>query len=121
MGRQSTVPAGHHHLSSADIRIIRCLNKDARASIAKIAVTLKMPESTVRHRLKRLVDEKIIEFTAVPNPLHLGYRIWAIIELQVQLSAIREIADSLAARSEVYFVSITTGSYDILVGAVFRS
>jgi Lrp/AsnC family transcriptional regulator for asnA, asnC and gidA len=80
-----------------------------------------MAESTVRHRLNRLKAERVIEFTVVPNPLHLGYQIWAIIEIQAELASIRSIAQRLAKSQEVYFVSITTGSYDILVGAVFRS
>jgi Lrp/AsnC family transcriptional regulator for asnA, asnC and gidA len=107
--------------SPADIEIIRCLNEDARSSVTKIAGRLAMPESTVRHRLNRLLDAGVIEFTAVPNPLQLGYQIWAIMEIQAELSRIRGIARELADRPEVYFVGITTGSYDILAGAVFRS
>jgi feruloyl esterase len=42
-------------LKAADIRIIRCLQDDARAPVAQIAARMKMPESTVRHRLNRLV------------------------------------------------------------------
>jgi Lrp/AsnC family transcriptional regulator for asnA, asnC and gidA len=112
---------GGFRFSPADIEIIRCLNKDARSSVTKIAGRLAMPESTVRHRLNRLLDAGVIEFTAVPNPLQLGYRIWAILEIQAELSRIRGIARELADRPEVYFVGITTGSYDILAGAVFRS
>jgi len=108
-------------ISYADTQIIRCLNKDARSSAAAIATKLKMPESTVRYRLSRLVETGVIEFTAVPNPLHLGYQIWAILEVHAELARIRDIARELASRPEVYFVGITTGNYDILVGAVFRS
>lgn len=118
---EDRVPGNRTSISETDIRIIGCLNEDARSSVAKIAARLDMPESTVRHRLNRLVDEGIIEFTAVPNPLHLGYQIWAIMEIQAELSAVRSIARHLAAMPEVYFVGITTGSYDILLGAVFRS
>jgi Lrp/AsnC family transcriptional regulator for asnA, asnC and gidA len=113
--------AGGFRFSPADIEIIRCLNEDARSSVTKIAGRLAMPESTVRHRLNRLLDAGVVEFTAVPNPLQLGYQIWAIMEIQAELSRIRGIARELADRPEVYFVSITTGSYDILAGAVFRS
>ena len=113
--------AGAFRFSPADIEIIRCLNEDARSSVTKIAGRLAMPESTVRHRLNRLLDAGVVEFTAVPNPLQLGYQVWAIMEIQAELSRIRGIARELADRPEVYFVGITTGSYDILAGAVFRS
>ncbi|CAN5197617.1 hypothetical protein BH10PSE7_BH10PSE7_13400 [soil metagenome] len=108
-------------VTPVDVEIIRCLNRDARSSVTKIAGELSMPESTVRHRLNRMIKEGMIEFTAVPNPLHLGYQIWAIMEIQANLSAVRSIARQLAKAPEVYFVSITTGNYDILIGAVFRS
>lgn len=108
-------------IDDADIQIIRILNRDARAPVSKIAEELGMPESTVRHRLNRLIKEGAIEFTVVPNPLHLGYKIWAIIEVQAELAAIRGLAHELARSPEVYFVSITTGEYDIMIGAVFRS
>ncbi len=110
-----------NEITDVDVDIIRCLNRDARSSVSKIAEELSMPESTVRHRLNRMIREGMIEFTAVPNPLHLGYQIWAIMEIQAKLSAVRSIARELAKSPEVYFVSITTGNYDILIGAVFRS
>jgi len=80
-----------------------------------------MPESTVRHRLNRMTRLGIIEFTALTNPLHLGYQIWAIMEIQAALPKIRSVAQQLAAAPHVNFVGITTGSYDILAAAVFRS
>jgi Lrp/AsnC family transcriptional regulator for asnA, asnC and gidA len=108
-------------LAPADVRIIQCLTKDARSSIAKIAEELEIPESTVRHRVNRLVRSGVIEFAVMTNPLRLGYGSWAIIEVQAELKKIRAVARQLANVPEVYFVGITTGGYDLLVGAVFRS
>lgn len=108
-------------LLPADAQIIDCLRRDARSSAAHIAKQLHMPETTVRHRLNRLVKQGVIEFVALSNPLELGYHIWALIEVQVDASKIRSIARRLANEPEVYFVGITTGSYDIFAAAVFRS
>jgi Lrp/AsnC family transcriptional regulator for asnA, asnC and gidA len=108
-------------LAPVDIGIIRCLHEDARRSVASIAEELGLPESTVRHRLNRLVKQGVVEFTALTNPLQLGYQIWAIVEIQAELKQIRPVAKRLAAAPEVYFVGITTGGYDVLAGAVFRS
>jgi Lrp/AsnC family transcriptional regulator for asnA, asnC and gidA len=119
--RKTAARSRNNEITEADVEIIHCLNRDARSSVSKIAAELAMPESTVRHRLNRMIDEGMIEFTAVPNPLHLGYQIWAIMEIQAKLAAVRSIARQLAKLPAVYFVSITTGNYDILIGAVFRS
>jgi Lrp/AsnC family transcriptional regulator for asnA, asnC and gidA len=108
-------------LKAADIRIIRCLQDDARAPVAKIAARMKMPESTVRHRLNRLVRDGIIDFAAVANPLKLGYQLWVIIEIQAEISKVRSVAQRLARAPEVNFVGVTTGGYDVLAAALFRS
>jgi len=96
-------------------------HRDARRSVAGIAGELGLPESTVRHRLNRLVERGIVEFAALTNPLQLGYQIWAIVEVQAELRKIRSVAQRLATAPEVYFVGITTGGYDVLAAAVFRS
>lgn len=108
-------------LAPVDVDIIRCLHRDARRSVAGIAGELDLPESTVRHRLNRLVEHGIVEFAALTNPLQLGYQIWAIVEVQAELRKIRSVAQRLATAPEVYFVGITTGGYDVLAAAVFRS
>ncbi|MGH8736859.1 MAG: Lrp/AsnC family transcriptional regulator [Burkholderiales bacterium] len=107
-------------LSSVDIKIIRCLQRDARGSLVKVAAELRMPESTIRNRVNRLVRQGLIEFAVVTNPLRFGYQIWAIIEIQAQPTKIRAVAKRLAAISEIHLVGIMTGSYDIYAGALFR-
>jgi Lrp/AsnC family transcriptional regulator for asnA, asnC and gidA len=108
-------------LAPIDVRIIRALHENARSPMSKIAAQLGLPESTVRHRLNRLVERGMIEFAAMVNPLQLGYQIWAQIHIEVELSRIRSVAQLLARAPEVYFVGIATGGYDVLVGAVFKS
>jgi Lrp/AsnC family transcriptional regulator for asnA, asnC and gidA len=108
-------------LAPLDVDIIRSLQDEPRGSVAGIAGRLRVPESTVRHRLNRLVRRGLIEFTVMTNPLQLGYQIWAIVEIQAEMPKIRTVAKSLAAAPEVYFVGITTGGYDVLAAAVFRS
>jgi Lrp/AsnC family transcriptional regulator for asnA, asnC and gidA len=108
-------------LGPVDFGIMRCLQNDPRISVARVAQRLRAPESTVRHRLNRLIRHRIIEFSAVTNPLRLGYRLWVIIEIQVDLPRVQVVARRLAAAPEVSFLAITTGGYDIVVAAVFRS
>ncbi len=108
-------------LAPIDFAIMRRLQEDPRSTVASIAKRLRTPESTVRHRLNRLMEHRIIEFSAVTNPLRLGYHLWVIIEIQAQLPKVQSVARRLAAAPEVSFVAITTGSYDIIAAAVFRS
>ncbi len=124
MSRGSRNPAAAsapRKLDPIDLGIIRCLQRDPRSAISKIAKDLRVPGSTIRHRLNRLLRRHAIEFSVASNPLHFGFQIWAIIEIKTELPRIREVARRLTEAPEVYFVAIMTGSYDINVAAVFRS
>ena len=63
----------------------------------------------------------ILEFAAMTNPLRMGYQVWALIEIQAEIAKIETVAQQLARAPEIYLVGITTGRYDIHVGAVFRT
>lgn len=63
----------------------------------------------------------VLEFVAMTNPLRLGYQIWALIEIQTEISKIEAVAHQVARAPEVYLVGITTGRYDIHASAVFRT
>ena len=54
-------PATGRALGALDLDIIRCLQDDARSSVVRIAGRLRVPESTVRHRLNRLVREGVMK------------------------------------------------------------
>jgi|SRR5579871_2226566 len=112
---------GPIELSDADVRIIQCLQKDARSSVAGLAQTLRMPTSSVRVRLQRLVENGVLKFDAMANPLRLGYQVWVMLEIQVDITRTESVANRLASEPQIYLVYIMTGGYDILVGAVFRS
>jgi len=108
-------------LNAADVQIIKCLHSDARMAVTSIAETIRVPESTVRHRLGRMLDAGVIEFVAQTNPLNVGYPVWIMMEIQVASPRIRQIAAELADLAEVYFVYITSGQFDIFAGATFRT
>lgn len=105
----------------SDISIIHCLHDDARMSVVEIAKRIGIPESTVRNRLGKLIESGILNFVAVTDPLKLGYQLWVMIAIQTELTRIDEVAKSLSAIPEIYFVAVTTGGYEIMVSAAFRS
>ena len=108
-------------IDSLDAAIIACLHRDARASANAMAESLGVPESTIRNRLGRLVEAGVIEFVALTNPLRLGHSVWVMMEIEVEARSIRRTAVALSKIPEVYFVYITTGSFDVFAGATFST
>ncbi len=118
---ESRIDTAATELTAADISIIRSLQRDARSSIAKIAAHVGMPQSTVRHRLNKLVKAGVVQFTAATDPRKLGYRMWVIVEIQADLSKLRAVARELASMPEIHFLALTTGGFDLLATGTFRS
>lgn len=107
-------------IDEMDRRIIRFLQKNGRAPNTEIAREIAVTETTIRNRVSRLVDEGLIQIVAVPTPKAVGGNISAIVGLSVQLPHMPAIATKVAAFSEVRYVGLSVGRYDIIVEAFFR-
>ena len=110
-----------HTVDPLDVRIISVLQNAGRKSFAKVAGALGVSEATVHKRVGRLTRLGILRFETFADPLRVGLQYWVILHLRVELPRIESIAERLSAVPGVFFVGVTTGDYDIFVGAVFRS
>lgn len=110
-----------NELRAEEIDILRCLHEDARMSVSDIAERTGMPISTARHRLNRMLEDGMVQVGALIDPLKIGYQIWAIFELRVELRIIDDIVAQLAEEPRLYFIGITTGRYDVWAAGIFKS
>lgn len=100
-------------MDSTDLQIIKMLSKDSRMSYSHIASSLEISEPTVRNRVRKLLDNKIISFQTVLNPN-------AIPELIIAYVGIQHVGDPfkwldyLANIPEVVYAVNTIGRYDII-------
>ncbi len=100
-------------MDELDKKIVSILQVNGRSSNAKIARQVGVSEGTVRRRLKRLVDDEIVHVVAIPDPAKIGYGSEAIIGIRVDPDKVDSVADSIAKLSQVSWVSVTTGTFDI--------
>jgi len=107
-------------LDAIDIDIIRCLQEDARAPVKHIAQRLNVPESTARHRLNKLIANRVIEFAVLANPYAYS-PVCAQFDIYVERTQIETVAALLAESKHIYFVAITLGSYEIMATGFFQS
>ena len=115
MGRPASNKHGGTATDDLDRKIIEMLQGDGRASHAKMARMLEVSEGTVRRRLSKLLQDRIIRVVAIAEPEQLGYHTSAFIGLQVDPARVELVASALAALAETEHVAITTGSYDIFI------
>ena len=104
-------------MDGLDRKIIALLERNGRASNAKIARDVGVSEGTVRRRLKRLVTDRIINVIALPDPRKLGYESEALIGIQVDPDKIDQVANKVAELDHTRWVAVTTGTYDVFAWA----
>jgi DNA-binding Lrp family transcriptional regulator len=107
-------------LDSLDRQLIDLLSRDARVSNRKIAAQLGVTEGTVRGRIKRLQQDRLIAFTAITslglaNSARLGR-----ISIQADVQNVREVARQIADLPTVNAVMVTMGRFNILAFVLFK-
>ena len=105
-----------------DLRLLRLLAENSRASLRELAKSLGVAVSTVHARLQRLMRERLIKrFTIIPDFERLGYPITAVILVSVEGGAIEEVAKLLSREARLVAVYDITGDYDLVVIGKFRN
>ncbi len=108
-------------LDELDVKLINLLQKDGRASNIELARQAGVSEGTVRRRFRTLVQDNVLRVVAIPDPAKLGRGTTALIGLQVDPAEVEPAAAALSSISEVQYVSVTTGAYDIFVWVAMGS
>ena len=97
--------------------IIEQLQQDGRRPYAAIGKAVGLSEAAVRQRVQRLLDSGVMQIVAVTDPLTVGFPRAAMIGIRVEGDS-EVVADKLAGFTEVDYVVLTAGSFDILVEVV---
>ena len=109
-------------LDEVDKAIVEYLSRDARVSNGQIAGALGVTEGTVRARVKRMEEEKLIRITAVTNIDRFRDATLAYIWIEVERSdQTRTVAQALAQIEELGFVGVMLGRSDILAITMVRN
>ncbi|MGF1499557.1 MAG: Lrp/AsnC family transcriptional regulator [Elainellaceae cyanobacterium] len=106
-------------LDTVDQEIVNLLRSDGRMAFTEIAKRLGIPEATARYRVQRLLQSGVIRIQAWPNPEKLGKPHILVVWLVVESSQIETVAEVLADMSEVRFVAITAGRYNIFADVYY--
>jgi len=108
-------------IDRVDEHLIRLLVKDARQTSDVLARQLGINSSTVRRRLKRLIENNIIRITALPNPDKIGIFFRVVVAFDGAHDKMNSVVENLRLRPEVQWLSVTTGRFDIIAIVWFPS
>src|SRR5882757_10817849 len=107
-------------LEPIDHRIIHALQLDGRASFNRIATVLGVSEQTVARRYRRMRGDGIVRVIGLVDPRRLGQTTWTV-RIQCRPGTAAKLADALARRSDVAWVSLTAGGAEIICSVRSRT
>lgn len=104
-----------YHIDAADIRLIKALRQNDRATVTDLARITKMARGTVQSRLARLVDTGAITgWGPELSRRATGYDVTAFTTLSIAQGAHDRVIVGLEALPEVLEVHAVTGGGDLL-------
>lgn len=109
-------------LDNLDLQIIDLLIEDGRRSAAEIAQHIPdVTERTIRNRINALIENKVIQISAIPDPVAIGLSAIADVFIEVEPGSLYEVAEKLVAYDNVSYVACSTGDSDISLQVVAQT
>ena len=102
-------------VDTLDTKILKLLEKDGRTSFTEIANKLKLNESTIRKRVLRLQERRVIKkFSVDLDPSKIGLNAVAIVGVDVEPVKLLEAAQKICEIPETRYVATSTGDHMIM-------
>jgi DNA-binding Lrp family transcriptional regulator len=105
---------------NVDIKMISALQADGRIKCTHLAQLAGISPSTASKKLNALVESRILNIQAIPNPYKIQYTT-AIICMNVSVDKINSICNYLKKFFNVLLVATTFGRFNILTVVYFQS
>lgn len=109
-------------LEKKDFEILALIEKDSKSSLKKISRRLRIPQTTIHNRIKKLEKEGVIRgYKAIIDKKKIGKGIGAYAHVTINYPSTKDVAfqenvaKQISLIPEVEEVSIITGETDILV------
>ena len=107
------------NLDHIDLKILKILVENGRASYAYIAKETKLSDVAVKKRVERLINRGVIKkITAKLNREKLGYKYTFFVELRVDPTEIYQVYRKLASFPNILEVYIVAGEFPVLAKGI---
>jgi DNA-binding Lrp family transcriptional regulator len=102
-------------VDNVDLKIVEILRSRPRATNRTIAQLLGLTEMATGKRVRRLFERGDIRLVGKSNPLALGYKLTAHVDVYAQSGQIENVARLLAAGPSIDVVEIVAGPPHIML------
>ena len=110
-----------YNFDKIDIRIVNLLLEDGRMPASEISRRMgDISERAVRYRIDRMVNEGVVQISAVARPQAFGLTTIADVWLEVESDRILEVAKKMAEFDNVSYVACGIGESDVSIQIVAK-
>jgi Lrp/AsnC family transcriptional regulator, regulator for asnA, asnC and gidA len=110
-----------YEFDKTDIKIVNLLLEDGRMSASEISRRMgDISERAIRYRIDRMIEEGVIQISAVVSPEALGFTIKADVWLEVESDMILDVAKKMVSFENVTYVACGIGQNDISIQVVAK-
>ena len=110
-----------YNFDKVDVKIINMLLEDGRMSASEIARRVRnISERVVRYRMDRMINDGVIQISAIANPDSFGLTTRADVWLEVESDQIMDVARKMATFENVTYVACGIGQNDISIQLVAK-
>ena len=110
-----------YKIDKTDVNIVNLLLEDGRMSASEIARQIEgISDRVVRYRIDRMIDDDIINISAIVNPRAFGLETYADVWMEVESDKILEVANKLAEYENVTYVACSIGETDVSIQVVSK-
>lgn len=108
-----------YEIDKTDLRIVNLLLDNGRMTASEIARQLTdISERAVRYRIERMIQEEVLQISAVVRPDAFGLTVRADVWLEVESDRIREVAQRMTEFDNVTYVACSIGETDVSIQLV---
>ena len=107
-------------MDELDRSIVALLQQDGRMRYTNIAKAVNVTEGTVRNRVAKLLEDDAIQIIGVLDPHRMGFNAPAMIGVSIQPPHLEKAAAEIAAMSEVSYLIMIAGEFDLIVEVFCR-
>ena len=100
------------HVDDIDSQIIKILSFNGRTPNTEIAKQLELSETAIRKRIKKLLDDEVIQIVAVVNQEKMGYVFRGNICVKTDTKKTDEIKNELNKIDQIWYMAHLTGAFD---------
>jgi Lrp/AsnC family transcriptional regulator for asnA, asnC and gidA len=119
--KETLIDTTSESLDEMDFQLLSHLQQDGRKSFTDIAAETGLAVSTVRNRLTKLIDGKVIQIIGRVEPERVGFHVYARIGVTVRpVAEVQSVAVKIAKLKEVSFLALTSGEHSLEVNVMCR-